>query len=349
MKLASSVLLLLLAPHAVRSKWLIVSSPKTGLIHYSKILTATAKASRQPMVLQKLTGTGMVTKPEGMAVDDIRSILYVADAGAKSIVGMRLVKVANGSGYDLAAEPSRAIVIGDNFEPHWVAVDSLGTVFFTDLTGNQIWSVPADIAMARINQGASPVFLAKSSTATTLLYSGLTLVDSLKNPQGVAVDNFNIFWANGDSGSTMGTICQGREDPPEQQAMRDAQVTKVTSAANQAFGVCLASSRIFYTEDAKVYTTLKKGGGTNPTLVADRLLKPRGIQYDGDGTIYVADMELGKVLSFSVGVSTRLHMRTLTPELTVEDAYGLAVFRGGAAQVSSLFGVLLSLLSVASV
>lgn len=145
--------------------------------------------------------------------------------------------------------------------------------------------------------------------------------DPLNRPQGVAVDGFHLFWANGQQGQ--GTIRRGLSEP-----LGNGQwdVLQLADNVDEAFGICLSSSRVFYTgqtSEASNLYSIGLGGGV-PMLVTESMQQPRGCAFDGDGTVFVADA-VGEVYAFA-SRSQRLGRHRLVRSLKVPGAYGLAVF-----------------------
>jgi hypothetical protein len=169
------------------------------------------------------------------------------------------------------------------------------------------------------------------------LYNGLGQAP-ISKPQGLAVDGFSVYWANGQDGQAQGVLIKGLEDPPDED--RDMLLTRLATNINEAEGVCLTGSRVFFTAKERAIYSMRSNGGTIK-LVSDRLSEPRGCVYDGDGTIYVADKLEGKVFSFA-GASPSLGGRQLTPSLDIVDAYGLAIFTAGAGRSHCALAVLIA-------
>ena len=80
------------------------------------------------------------------------------------------------------------------------------------------------------------------------------------------------------------------------------QLDAIAKNSNKVYGVCLSQNNVFYTNTQTFLYGVKKSGGAIATI-SDKLLGPRGCAWDGDGTIYVADMEGGKVDQLSASNS----------------------------------------------
>ena len=70
----------------------------------------------------------------------------------------------------------------------------------------------------------------------------------------------------------------------------------------QVYGICIAGNNVYYTDKrTNLYGVKKHGGGI--ATISESMKGPRGCAWDGDGTIYVADMEGGKVDQLSASNS----------------------------------------------
>jgi len=280
-------------------------------VYYAHLLTASEQARDERMTARLLTKAGQVERPMGLAVDNARGVLYVADPGSSAVVSLRIFEEGGSRAGELAADAPLAVL--PKVAAHWVAVDSLGTVFCSDARGHRIWSLPAGAAAARLRGGGAD---AAGGGGVVELYSAAGGAP-IREPQGLAVDGFHLFWANGAAGGEVGSVVRGSEEE-----LGPAPRHLATKGA--AHGLCLSNSRLFYTDATdKIYSTRVDGG--EAVIVAEHLREPRGCAYDGDGTVFVADPALGEVLAFSGGASS-LGARPLVKALDVPGAYGLAVF-----------------------
>lgn len=294
---------------AAQSGYVFVTSPGQKAIYYAKLLSASEQSRNQPMKAEVLTQKGQVKEPMGLAVDSVRKLVFVADAGAKSVLGFRILENPTKGKIQL----STPVYVLSGVAPNWVAVDSVGNLYVSDTTNKRIFKLPASTVAARMDgrrAGGFPQELYSRSTQKALVA-----------PQGIAVDRFHLFFTNGDGGLNAGTVVGGFSDKG------DSSVRVLSRAEPGAYGLCMSSSRIFYTGKDKAVYSLEAGVAENSTavVITDKLKEPRGCSYDGDGTVFVADRTAGKVFSFSGGAPHIGGMRNVSIAFEVKDAYDVAV------------------------
>jgi hypothetical protein len=112
---------------------------------------------------------------------------------------------------------------------------------------------------------------------------------------------------------------------------RGEAAVSLANNADAAMGICLSSSRIFFTDGATNIFSMPIGGG-DVIQVSGALQSAQGCVYDGDGTVFIADEADGRVYGFS-GKAVDLKSRPLSLAFDAPGAVGLAVFAGGAWQV----------------
>jgi len=345
-----AVLAALLALASAEKRYVIVSSPSQADVFYwlapsfernpeeAQVAAVTAN-SAAPGALTDPSITPMslklgLTAPVGLAVDQSRGGLYVADPEEQKIYRFNVRATATG----LEVGEKKPIV--NNIAARWVAVDAVGTLFFSDEQSNLIYKVDAKDLVEPI----SPTFMSiheaykDEPVSPTVLYDGAN-VAAVSSPGGVAVDNFRVFWANKGFGTQVGSVVQGYEQPS---AANPTAVTPIALNAIKVYGVCISSSNVYFTaEDKKTLYGVKKMGGAIAT-VSEKMAGPRGCAWDGDGTVYVADEAGSKVWSFPANMKS-LSPQRLDEAFTVQSPSGIAVFTvsfAPVAVVAALFALL---------
>lgn len=359
-----------LAAGVLSTGYLVVSSPAEKTLFAARLLSAAEQSRNIVMELNPLTpdpGYQQVFgTPKGVAVDSTNGLIYIADPGKSRILAMDIFEKKDladtipGMPYHgtVHVENPRAII--EDCNAAWVSVDAVGTLFYSDGTANEIQSLTLEGVKDRIDAAtvllgaptpeetaedaaaaeASTDDAAEASDAVTTvqvrdLYSLRSTPAHVVAPEGIAVNGFNVFWANGQDGQNSGTVNRAPEIPPDE--YRDLSVTRMATNNNAATGVCLSSTRVFWTVDGEgmgyVYSVRNQGGTVK--MVTDRLTRPRGCVYDGDGTVFIADKDEGKIYSFP-GAAPSLSSRRLSVAIhNVTDPFGLAVFRSGAVGFAS--------------
>jgi len=321
-----------------RRGYLFISSVTDQAVYYAKLLDTLQQANNEKMSAEKLTSAGQVGEPRGLAVDHVRKILYVMDTGRQALLAINLKVMENG---DLQTFETTEVVKG--VVGLWVAVDSAGTVFYTDK--EKIWSFDVDSLHHSLTGNAQEVSdlveeaeqtgdLGTTEAPAEAAIEGQHLplyndeaLQQVNTPQGLAA-NGHLFWVNGANGQQDGILLRGSQAP--EVGNEAASISQLAVNIDVARGVCLSSSRVFYTNSEKEVYSTKMGGGP-VVMVTGALNKPQGCVWDGDGTIFVADEEGNKVVSFSGG-GINMGPRQVATALEVPAAFGVAVLQSGASR-----------------
>jgi sugar lactone lactonase YvrE len=283
--------------------FLLVTAPRESRISYVRL---PENGSFEHAKAESLIDDGL-RHPQGLAVDQKRKRLLVADPDAKRVYSYQLV--ISGDSLDVEGEP---FIIARNAESRWVAVDGIGNVFFSDEPQNLILKVPADRALRGHDNDVE--------IAPEVVYDG-SAVTMVNQPGGIAVDNFHLYWTNKHFGMQSGSLVKGNERPLNRGDV--ASVSALARNAVKCYGVCLALGNVYYTGSEHYLWGVKKGGGPIAE-VTSHLQRPRGCAWDGDGTVYVADRGAGAIYSFAGNMHSIAHAE-VRKAFDYEDAFGLAV------------------------
>jgi sugar lactone lactonase YvrE len=129
-------------------RYLIISAPRLSKVVYMKVGD---KGQTRPLVDSGLKS------PQGLAIDQKRQKLYVTDPDSRKIFSYSLV-FNNG----VLLTDGKQTVAAQNVEARWVAVDGVGSIFFTDERDNLIQKVSAEKIL-------------RGDPTPTVLYSGISV------------------------------------------------------------------------------------------------------------------------------------------------------------------------------
>lgn len=168
------------------------------------------------------------------------------------------------------------------------------------------------------------------------LYEG-SMNQHVSTPGGIFSDGLRLYWTNGASGTTAGAVLQGEVTPKSPPTLVSGgspapfPTNMLSNASGTGFGVCKSNDLVFFAgldstasagaNTGAVYGVSGNGGPTMPFAIG--LGSPRGVCWDGDNTVYVADEAQDTVWSFPSG----RHMENAPLTKTVEfaGAYGIAM------------------------
>merc|ERR1719506_744047 len=255
-------------------QFLLISSPREMKVVYSVVTPGQGAGSQvAPVVDSGLLG------PEGIAVDRVRGILYIADPPSQKIFSYQL-RVSN----QLLVSDGKQVTIVEGQEVVWLSVDSHGNLYYTSALSNEVLSIDRAV-LSKIQTGeltasalktesqhaadvakelAASKLLEKENLPTprpvlkptiNVLYSKIEGEDSASAPAGIAAEGITVYWGNGASGTTLGALIVGQRHPAEGQS-----VVKLGSNTNTAYGVACSSNAVFYTDKTQFVYGVKKAG-----------------------------------------------------------------------------------------
>mmetsp|Transcript_101999 Transcript_101999/g.263657 ORF Transcript_101999/g.263657 Transcript_101999/m.263657 type:complete len:346 (+) Transcript_101999:121-1158(+) len=295
-------------------KFLIVSAPKQGKVSYMRIQHVSLRGDGRngdAGEVEDLITSGL-THPQGLAVDELRQQLLIADPGQKKILSFPMI-VGDGT---IRVGPYTVLASGP--EARWVSIDAIGNVFFSDEPKNQILKISRSQVL-------------KGNSTPEVVYDGASLAQ-VSAPGGIAIDSFHAYWVNKQVGSQVGSVVRAGETPDA--TSLESSVLPLARNTDKSYGVCLALNNVFFTQPETTLFGVKKTGGS-VVPVSQRFTNPRGCVWDGDGTVYVADRGSNAVFSLAANMQ-ELGEAQITRVADVEDAFGVAVFSGASRHAAAL-------------
>eukprot|EP00746_Dinoflagellata_sp_MGD_P014801 gnl/MRDRNA2_/MRDRNA2_132596_c0_seq1.p1 gnl/MRDRNA2_/MRDRNA2_132596_c0~~gnl/MRDRNA2_/MRDRNA2_132596_c0_seq1.p1 ORF type:complete len:405 (-),score=88.88 gnl/MRDRNA2_/MRDRNA2_132596_c0_seq1:97-1311(-) len=330
-------------------QFLLISSPMEKKICYTALedFKATPTGAVSPLI-----DSGLMS-PQGIAVDKVGGFLYVADMDAKKIFRYALVVK---EGKLMTTGVQLTVVTGK--VPRWVAVDMRQNIYYSDpengLVGKLDFGTIEQIASGEITAedlvtiqekeeealkaAEAQADLSKMKVPPTappepkpemmLLYQkGAN--PHVARPSGIATNSVNVFWGNEGSGTSAGAVVAGEVDPAapavstsgEGQSSQAFSSTVLAVNTNKVFGVTITHNAVVFADAARSVYGVPMTGGPVATFT-DQLEAPRGLVWDGDGTVYVADQAGSVVYSFPSG---KLAATKASRVVDLHDAFGLAL------------------------
>jgi len=310
-----------LSAMAATTRYMLLSSPQKGMVYYVRMNNVEEESMGKSVAEVSLFACG---KPQGIAVDQSRGILYVADAETNSIIGTELSVMPDGA---LISGPK--VVIRSSANALWVSVDSEGNLFYSRTQTKELMMMSAASARSVLAGGIAP-------TQPVELYAanGTPPVLKVRTPHGIFVDDANLYWVNGAVGE--GVLLRGLEKPSAENKQLDIKV--IQKDGEGGFGVCGSQDNIYYTSKEHVFGVPKKGGKV--TVLSTILLQPRGCSWDGSGGLWVADKD-GQIFRFPSDILVTEAPREIL--LHVGSAYDLTLF---VASGTAMHGFLVAILVV---
>lgn len=345
-------------PQITPLQFLFISSPTLRKIVYVQLRNFHAVGN---MGLP-LIDSGLV-EPCGLAFDGVHGGLYVADRGQQSIIRYAVrVKRDSADPSRRIVEAGQGVVVLQGRDVEWVSVDVRGDVFYSDPINNNIGRIPLStinelafgttsaellsfVSMKDVQAGASGSSAANQTAQATLhatpaaihildqprtvyvLYEG-SVNPNVGTPGGVASDGRHLFWTNTNGGLESGTVCTG--DLAPQLATPGADHYEARALGNNSdhgYGLAKTNLMVVFTASSGantggVYGVYDSGAG-GVQAFSTSMSQPRGIAWDGDGTVYVADAGSGKVHSVPVG--RLMNNAPMEDVIDFSGAYGLAL------------------------
>jgi len=265
-----------------------------------------------------------LTQPEGLAVwhGKKNAWLYVADAGAFSIYAYQITGTVSVPGSMMGGVQvgPQQLVVKDINSVSGLALDGYGNLYFSAIDGT-VGVVKADML--------DPIV----SPAATILYTSDS-AKTVSSPWSIAADNFNVYWTNTANGQAEGVVIKAFERDAKALAEKYPDFPKpLAKNAAKAVGVCIAKNNVFFTGDAQFLYGVKTSGG-GITEVSRAFQTPRACAYDGENTLYVADLKAGAVFSLPANFPTLRPVQSVQKVVDVLDINGASDEPSGVAVFS---------------
>lgn len=225
----------------------------------------------------------------------------------------------------------KRLTIMENVLTQWVTVDQQGNLYYSDQQAQSVNKLSAGAIMRVANGILNPKDLQPTSesqaealqaaaeasgtvSAASLAAMAMYTAGSNKNvvsPAGVVADATEVYWANQAGGSGGGTTIGAGPSVPQEPVLAQGgssgpsafQTYKLAGGVDAAYGIAQTDGLIVFTDDSNyVYCVAKSGSaGGRPTALVEGTLAPRGIVWDGSGTVFVADSGTDTIYSMPSG------------------------------------------------
>jgi len=282
-----------------RYQVLVRRDPNGGLNSYSLVTDGVQITIRQ------------VPNVEWVSVDVSGAVFY-SDPGSQAI-------------YKIPGAVAEAIGNGD-----YGAAD-LQVVTETELEASLYQEAQASLTQSdQTRSQAQPTDAPDSLPRVYALYQGASN-PQVSAPHGVVSDGLRLYWANGAGGASSGNVVMGEANPQPRLGALNATApprlpaSVLSNATASPYGIAKSNTMIFFstnvTGSGTVYGVSESG---DSHAFAQGLVEPRGLVWDGDQTVYVADQASNNVWSFPVG--RIIDGAPLTRSVALSGAFGVALF-----------------------
>jgi len=344
------------APALQAQQFLMISSPSERKVVWTTLQNFESADGRSFALID----SGL-SAPKGLAFDHKKGYLYVADSGAKKIFRYTVLADTSGPSPRLHTSGVRLTII-ENHPVEWVTVDESGNLFYTAPDTNNINKIKAEVLHKLANGEFKPSAMqvvsektleaeerAASAMKKKLANSSdglprdepevnphiLQIYESKLNPHvsqpaAIWADGPDLYWTNQKGGTTAGTVVKGQVFPksaPSKNGPAPFPAEALTSISAGAFGLAKSDKAIFFTRGGNLKGTGLVTGlllGTDITIDFVRsIASPRGLVWDKEQTMYVADETMGRVWSFPTG--RMMANVPITKAVAMKGAYGLVI------------------------
>mmetsp|Transcript_23668 Transcript_23668/g.74410 ORF Transcript_23668/g.74410 Transcript_23668/m.74410 type:complete len:387 (-) Transcript_23668:184-1344(-) len=323
--------------------WYIIASfPRLRQVNYMRLPDTTWRP---------LLPSDALLAPQAICIDRENRRLFVADPSAAAVYWYQLKVLSDKR---LITDGWRRLA-SSSIAAFGLAIDSVGSLY---ISGRSRGMVPID---GIFKQDAAILATGTSAAPRSLLTRANTALGpngtnpQLFEPSGLAVDSFNVYWANTARERHASSVMQASisDDPvfmsPQATVQSSSQAPGSTihvslrllsDSVDSITSVALTEAGILYSARGGVYgVSLSKGDQgcgeerSRCPLVA-AVDDPTSVLWDGDGTVYVADRGGGRICSFASGT---LAQHPLEGVAEAQGIHGIALLHEAAkSAVSSL-------------
>lgn len=280
---------------------------------------------------------GGLSRPEALCVDQENRRLFVADTVAGTVVWYQLLQL----GRARLMTDGRQHSIMEAVAARGLAVDVLGSLYIAGRHDPPPPAMPVEaifkqdaIAIATsVNAEPPPEPLQLWTRANTALESDPSS-PQLFEASGLAADALNVFWGNGlRSSDTTASVVKASTTGHSK-----ASLMPLADNANEVTCLVLTPANVFYAAAGSVFGVPRgkegmacgEAGVLCPAVTVQEpgaVLRPTGMVWDGDNTVYLADAASGAIYSFAAAT---LSPHILTRVADGRGVWGVAFFSDGA-------------------
>eukprot|EP00427_Karlodinium_veneficum_P049444 CAMPEP_0169227960 /NCGR_PEP_ID=MMETSP1016-20121227/24583_1 /TAXON_ID=342587 /ORGANISM="Karlodinium micrum, Strain CCMP2283" /LENGTH=380 /DNA_ID=CAMNT_0009306715 /DNA_START=73 /DNA_END=1212 /DNA_ORIENTATION=- len=293
-------------------KYLIATFPDIKTVGYTHL----------PDTVWRPLYIGEVEKPTHVAVDAVHQRLFVSDQALNKIFVYGLIIEEDGL---LKTNGLQRVAVNE-MNASYMAVNGVGDLYFSGLPNTSPSATPSwavyrmDEAKIAIGNVLNPVPIYTQSN------SGYPSSAVFK-PTGVAVDSFNVYWGNGEQGTTHGALCSGTRQNIG--VTVGLEVNIFSKAIPEVRGITVTGQTVYYLSPDGVYG-LEKSSWTDTLHDPDfgkiqdaPYSDAKSIAFDGETTLYWTEGKTGII--YSVPASDTNH-HPLVKYVDAPQVHGVTVF-----------------------
>lgn len=353
------------SPQLTRTQFLFVSSPRERKIVYTQLKNFKSLTGRTFALVDSglLEPAGLAFDHRRgflYVADRVASKIY------RYRVLVQETKILGTTSLSLVTDGVQLCIM-QGHPVEWVSVDQFGDVFYSNAGANTINRIPVDVIdmmvegayhcgdisilseneqVAQANELADKEqSLSEAETAALMptdapntqpialaMYEGNSTTH-VSSPGGIVSDGQRVYWTNMVGGLKSGAVSAGEVHPEPPLASGTTSgdpfpTAVLTNIADAAYGITRSNTMVFFSTNqsgtGSVYAVADDG---RSHAIVSSLLQPRGLVWDGDNTVYVADEAGSKVFSFPVG--RPMDDAPLTQSVVLTGAFGLALLSQG--------------------